>query len=185
MPKLAQAARERYIPGLRKFLAKVWDEGLLYVDKAGSAPEPHAVKRMMMDYGAPGLVANMVAFDTILVPRLADLMGLSVNELEKKFSHMGLVRRTETQITILAFVEKTWNKNCWRIQQGRNYQKKPEIIDNVTDTCPHTYDEFLATEPPPPPPPSPPPPRPPPPPPPPSPPLPEAAADEFVSSLWA
>jgi hypothetical protein len=209
MPKLAKAARERYIPGWRKFLAQFWDEGRLYVDIAGSSPEPHAVQQMIMDYGAPGFVANMVAFDTFLVPRLADFVGLSVNELEKQFSNMGLVRRTETTITILAFVEETWNKNCWRIQQGRNFNKRPKIIDNVTDTCPHIYDEFLvsaasmtcisaASEPasaspvptglaahcwlaPTPPIPT----EPPPPPPPPPPPLPTAAADEFASSVWA
>jgi hypothetical protein len=147
MPKLSLAAREKHIPGWRKFLAQMWDEGLLYVDIASCLPEPHAVQQMIMNYGGPDCVANMVAFDAHYEPRLADLMALSSDELEKKYSQIGLARRTETdrepKVTTLAFVKETWNRNSWRIQQGRNYRKKPQIFDQIAGTRPPTYDDFL------------------------------------------
>ena len=74
-------------------------------------------------------------------------MALSSDELEKKYSQIGLARRTETdrepKVTTLAFVKETWNRNSWRIQQGRNYRKKPQIFDQIAGTRPPTYDDFL------------------------------------------
>ena len=55
-----------------------------------------------MCYG-PGQVASVVAFRTDLVPRLAEEMGVTEKELEKKFSHFGLRRRTEGAMTHFTF----------------------------------------------------------------------------------
>ena len=151
MPRLGKAARWKWIPGWRKFLAQMWDAGNLYVDV--SPPSPHPVQEMIMSYG-PGQVANMVAFSAEFLPRLATEMKLSNQELQKKFSVFGLRRRTEPfgdegnmiNMTRFKFFMEAWNQNCRRLQMGYCRQEGASqlIVDNDVDTCPRTYDDFLA-----------------------------------------
>ena len=145
MPSLNRAARGMWIPGWRNFLVKMWDEGMLYVAVDVSSPSPHPVQEMIMGYGT-GQVASVVAFSTEFLPRLATEMNVTEKELEKKISVLGLRRRTDGTMTRFTFIMQAWNQNCWRLREGFSYKKPSsfEIVDVHVNTCPHTYNEFLA-----------------------------------------